>query len=318
MKLKDIYNFVVKEGMEVDPRGKKAVKEDLERIKQNFQQLKGREKEEFDQERLTNPYSDTRILYGGEEQPVKRVLIGIDIGVGEILLADRLNEKAKRIDLVISHHPAGKALADFYKVMHMQLDILAGVGVPVNVAEDLLEERIREVERKISPVNHTRAVDVAKILDVPFICVHTPADNHVASFLQGLIDNKKPKTIEKLMQLLKDIPEYGQATRHNAGPKIIKGAEERRPGKVFVDMTGGAEGSKDIFERLSQAGVGTLVSMHLSEEHFKKAEKEHINIIVAGHIASDNLGLNLLLDKLERKNRMEIISCSGFRRVKRK
>ncbi len=318
MKLKDIYNFVVKEGMEVDPRGKKAVKEDLERIKQSFQQLKGREKEEFDQERLTNPYSDTRILYGAEEQLVKKVLIGIDIGVGEILLADRLNQKANRIDLVISHHPAGKALADFYKVMHMQLDILAGVGVPVNVAEDLLEERIREVERKISPVNHTRAVDVAKILDIPFICVHTPADNHVASFLQGLIDNKKPKTIEKLMQLLKDIPEYGQATRHNAGPKIIKGAKERRPGKVFVDMTGGAEGSKNIFERLSQAGVGTLVSMHLSEEHFKKAEKEHINIIVAGHIASDNLGLNLLLDKLERKNRMEIISCSGFRRVKRK
>lgn len=317
MKLKDIYDFVVKEGMEVDPRGKKAVKEDLERIKQSFQQLRGEEKKEFDQERLTNPYSDTRILHGRGEQPVKRILIGIDIDVGEILLADRLNEKARRIDLVVSHHPAGKALADFYKVMYMQLDILAGVGVPVNVAEDLLEERIREVERKISPVNHTRVVDVAKILDIPFICVHTPADNHVASFLQGLMDNKKPKTIEKLIQILKDIPEYGQATRHNAGPKIIKGAKERRPGKVFVDMTGGTEGSKNIFERLSQAGVGTLVSMHLSEEHFKKAEKEHINIIVAGHIASDNLGLNLLLDKLEKKNRMEIISCSGFQRVKR-
>jgi len=189
--------------------------------------------------------------------------------------------------------------------------------VPVNVAEDLLEGRIKEVERRVSPINHTRAVDAAKILDIPFICVHTPADNHVASFLQRLMDNKKPKTIEKLIQILKDIPEYEQATRCNAGPKIVKGAKERRPGKVFVDMTGGTEGPKNIFERLSQAGVGTLVSMHLSEEHFKKAEEEHINIIVAGHIASDNLGLNLLLDKLEKKNRMEIISCSGFQRVQR-
>lgn len=318
MKLKDIYNFVVKEGIEVDPRGKKAAQKDLEQIKQSYEQLKAKEQKEFDRERLTNPYSDTRILYGEQERLVKRILIGIDIGVGEILLADRLNEKAKTIDLVISHHPAGKALADFYKVMHMQLDILAGVGVPISIVEDLLEERIREVERRVSSLNHTRAVDVAKVLNIPFMCVHTPADNHVASFLQKLMDSKKPETVGKVMEILKEIPEYEQAVRCNTGPKIIKGTKERRTGKVFVDMTGGTEVPKNIFERLSQAGVGTLVSMHLSEEHFKRAEREHINIIVAGHIASDNLGLNLLLDKLEKKSKMEIISCSGFQRVKRK
>ncbi len=318
MKLEDIYSFVIKEGMEVDPRGKKAVKDDLERVRRSYQQLKGRAKEEFDRGKLTNPYSDTRILYGDGEQAVKRILIGIDIDAGEILLADRLNQTGTAIDLVISHHPSGKALADFYRVMYMQCDILAQIGVPVSVAEDLLEERIREVERRVSPVNHARAVDAARILDIPFMCVHTPADNHVASFLQRLIDNKKRETVGEIMELLEDVSEYKQAARDNSGPKIIKGKKERRAGKVFVDMTGGTEGSKDIFEKLSQAGVGTLVSMHLSEEHFKKAEKEHINIIVAGHIASDNLGLNLLLDKLEKKTKVEIVSCSGFRRVKRK
>jgi hypothetical protein len=29
------------------------------------------------------------------------------------------------------------------------------------------------------------------------------------------------------------------------------------------------------------------------------------------------LGMNLLLDKLERKSDIEVIECSGFRRVKR-
>jgi len=40
--------------------------------------------------------------------------------------------------------------------------------------------------------------------------------------------------------------------------------------------------------------------MHLSEEHFKNAKDEQINIVIAGHIASDTLGLNLLLDELEK------------------
>jgi predicted ATPase len=39
--------------------------------------------------------------------------------------------------------------------------------------------------------------------------------------------------------------------------------------------------------------------MHLSEDHYKHAKGEHINVVIAGHIASDNLGLNLLLDEIE-------------------
>ena len=83
-------------------------------------------------------------------------------------------------------------------------------------------------------------------------------------------------------------------------------------------MTGGTEGSKDIFQKLSQAGIGTILAMHLSEEHFRKVRAEHINVIIAGHIASDSLGLNLLLDKLEKRQKFSIIECSGFKRVKRK
>ena len=82
-------------------------------------------------------------------------------------------------------------------------------------------------------------------------------------------------------------------------------------------MTGGTEGPKRIFPRLSQAGVGTIVAMHLSEEHFKHAKTELINVVIAGHIASDTLGLNLLLDKLMKKENMRIIPCSGFVRIRR-
>ena len=67
----------------------------------------------------------------------------------------------------------------------------------------------------------------------------------------------------------------------------------------------------------AQAGVGTIVAMHLSEEHFKCVKDEHINIVIAGHIASDTLGLNLLLDSVEKAGSLNIVPCSGFVRVKR-
>ncbi len=79
------------------------------------------------------------------------MLVGIDIEVGEVLLAETLKNRGESIDLIMSHHPEGKAYANLYSVMHMQSDILNKFGVPINIAEDLLEGRIKEVERRLMP-----------------------------------------------------------------------------------------------------------------------------------------------------------------------
>ncbi len=314
MKLSGLYDYFIEKGIGLDPRGKTAVEKVLSKKNEDYNALKDDEKKYFDLEALKNPYADTRILNGDEGLDVKRVLVGIDIEVGEIMLADRLREKGEAVDLVISHHPEGRAYANFYEVMHMQADILNKFGVPINVAEDILSDRIKEVQRKVMPLNHTRAVDAARLLNIPFMCVHTPADNAVTAYLQQLIDNKKPDTMKDVLEILKEIPEYQDAAKNNAGPNIMIGSKERRTGKIFVDMTGGTGGSKDAFEKLSQAGVGTIVAMHISEDHRKEAEKHHINVVIAGHIASDNLGMNLLLDGL---TAIDAAGCSGFRRIKR-
>jgi putative NIF3 family GTP cyclohydrolase 1 type 2 len=304
-------------GIEKDPRGKETVMKSLKKRKKDYDGMKESEKEFFDADSLINPYYDTRILNGTGDEEVKRALVGIDMEMAEILLADRLSSKGKKVDLVIAHHPEGKAFANFYEVMYMQADIFNKFGVPINVAEDLLEVRIKEVERRLSPANHMRAVDTAKLLNIPFLCVHTPADNMVAVHLQETFDSKKPETLGDILDMLKEMPEYKEAMKNNAAPRILLGSKERRAGKVFVDMTGGTGGPKDIFESLVNSGVNTLVVMHLNEEHRKEAEKNHMNVVNAGHISSDNLGMNLLLDEIEQKDSLEFIACSGFRRFKR-
>lgn len=317
MKLIDIYRFVVKKGIEKDPRSKKQIIRQLSDARKEFRRLKGIDAKCYDKERFINPYADTRILYGDPEKDIKTIMLGIDMEGPELIAAERLNEKGKDIDLVMAHHPEGMAYAFFYDVMHLQEAALAKCGIPLEVGKELLKERIGEVERAVTPANHSRSVDIAALFDIPFMCVHTPADNYVNSYLQKIFDTRKAKTLADVINILKNIPEYTDAMKKNAPPRILIGDPKKKTGKVFVDMTGGTEGPKRIFPRLSQAGVGTIVAMHLGEEHFKNAKTEMINIVIAGHIASDTLGLNLLLDELEKKEKMRIVPSSGFVRIRR-
>lgn len=317
MTIQEIYELAIKLGIENDFRDKAEIEHVLSRRKERFEKLGKREKDFYDPENLTNPYSDSRILWPEEKKAqstqVKRVLVGIDIGPEEILVARELG----RIDLVISHHPSGKALAGLDEVMHLQADVLAQYGVPIAIAQSVLRPRIEEVTRGLSPSNHNRTVDVARLLNVPYMCNHTPSDNMVAQYLKNEVTKKNPKYVSDLMDVLMDIPEYQEATKIKAGPKLFSGSLDHHCGKIaFTELTGGTEGSPEMYERLAQAGVSTVVGMHLAEKHTQGAKKAHINAIVAGHMSSDSIGMNLFCDQLEKKD-IKIIAIGGFIRVSR-
>jgi len=316
MKFREIYELAVQKGITADLRGEAEIARMLERQRQEYEEMKDSEQDEFDQERLRNPFSDTRMLFGDENLEIESILCGIDMEVGEVLLADRLRDKGQKIDLILAHHPEGKALAALYQVMHLQADLLAQLGVPINVAEGILSGRIAEVGRSLMPLNHNRAVDVARLLDIPLMCVHTPADNLVTNFLTRLFEEKQPQTVGEAVKIIKELPEYAAAVKLNSGPTIVVGNEKRRAGKIFVDMTGGTGGAKEAYEKMSIAGVGAVVGMHISEDHRKEAEKYNINVVIAGHMASDSLGMNLLLDELEQR-KVAILPTSGLIRVNR-
>jgi len=221
------------------------------------------------------------------------------------------------IDLVISHHPQGIAYAGLDDVMHLQADILSQYGVPIHFAENLLRARVLEVSRSLHPVNHERPIDAAKLLDVAFMCTHTPTDNLVASFIRKKLKSARIEYVGELIKLLREVPEYTQAIKNGAGPRLFAGSEENRLGKIAVTgFTGGAEGSPKLYAKLSTAGISTVVEMHASEKHRKAAEKAQLNVVIAGHMSSDSIGMNLFLDELLRKG-VKVVSTSGLIRIDR-
>jgi putative NIF3 family GTP cyclohydrolase 1 type 2 len=318
MRLERFYKRAVEVGIANDLRDEEEIRRILDDEQEKFKDLKEDDKRFYDPDRLFNPFADSRVLFGDLNGSVKKVMIGIDIEVGEILLAHLLNkEKDAHVDLILSHHPMGLAAAQLYDVMKLQAKLLAKYGVTISVAEQLMEKRIGEIERRLMPVNHAREVDVARILGIPLMCLHTPADNCVTNCLTKLFEKEKPAKLKDLLKLLKAIPEYERAAKLQVPAKIVSGAESNSCGKIYVDMTGGTEGSKDIFDKIAAGGVSTLVGMHFTEEHLASAKKANLNVIVAGHISSDVLGLNLLLDEIEKEEKLEFVSVGGFERIRR-
>jgi putative NIF3 family GTP cyclohydrolase 1 type 2 len=312
MTIQEIYNLAIELGIKNDFRTKKEIEAYLGRKKEEYDKLSKEDQKYFDKERLTNPYADSRIHNDNGTKKIEKVLAGIDISVGGLILARELG-----VDLVINHHPIGLALSGLDAVMDLQVEVMEKIGVPVNIAEKMIHKRISEVTRGINPINHYVTVDAARLLKVNLINVHTPADNLVAQFITKLIEKEQPRYVGEVLEILERVPEYQEAKKQGAGPILFSGDKKNRAGKIVAsEITGGTEGSKEIYGAMANAGVGTIIGMHQSEEHRKAAEDAHINVVIAGHISSDSIGMNLFLDELEKKG-VEVIPFAGLIRYSR-
>lgn len=314
--IQEIYKLALKMGMDADPRGRAKVERVLERRKKDYKSLTEKKKKYFDPETLENPYSDTRILFGDPKKQVKKLMAGIDADGTEVLLVDRLNQKGAGIDLLIGHHPTSHALASLHEVMDIQVDTFAQSGVSENVAYALLEDTMGFIKRRIGPRNNAQTLDAARFLEIPLMTLHTVWDNIGDAFMRNFLKGKEFETVSDIVDAIREIPEFDAAMLDKSGPSIVSGSEKARTGKIVVSFTGGTNPSKELYMELANAGVGTLIEMHIPEESVQELRKAHINAIDVGHMAADSIGANLFLDELEKRG-VEVIPASGLIRVSR-
>lgn len=318
--IQQIYDLMIAVGRKNDPRSQREIDDYLKDQRKAYAKMDKKKKVYFDKERLSNPYLDSRLLYGNPGRKIKTLMACIDADKQEVFLANELRKMGKPVDMVFVHHPEGRALIDLTRVMDIQDVVNEFLGVSPNIAEKIMSKRVAKLDRSLHPINHYQNVRVAELLDIPFMCCHTAADNSVHDFISKLVNKnqKKWKTVGNFMDALLEIPEFQEGERLGMGPVIFTGSHKSKLGKIGVTgMTGGTSGDEDIYEYLSRSGVGTVVVMHMSEAHREKAEKFHLNVVVTGHMPSDSIGMNLVLDHIEAKG-VKIIPAGGFIRVKRK
>ena len=319
MKLKKLFDLAVDAAIEADPRPRAVIKRALKRVEARHKRLEGKEKEHVDHEQKWNPYLDSRILYGDGSEEVKHLMVGIDIEGPELMLAHEMKKMGKKVDAAMMHHPEGRALADLEKVMPVQIDVLADCGVPVNRAEGVLQPRMDRIWRSIHADNLFRAESFSEILNIPLFGLHTVTDNLAWRYMEKHISSKKFDSVGEIMEALLDIPEYREYAKRGNPPILVNGRKEYRPGKIYAnEFTGGTNGPEELMKVQAEAGVGTVLSMHVTEKTLKVAKEHNVNIIQCSHIASDSIGINLIIDMWQKAGaKLHIIPVSGFVRVDR-
>jgi len=252
------------------------------------------------------PY-DTNIIVKGKN--IRKVLIGIDMETPELLLAQQLG-----YDCVVSHHPKAEAsVVDFAKVMDVQIHRMVKAGVPINKAQKALRKKQLSVDLSQHASNYDRVGSAAKLMNLPYLNIHIPADFITEKIVQTRLNkafDDKPET--KLKEIIEELNSWEYYKGKIAQPVIRVGSGDDYAGKIEVLMAGGTSGGVDVYKSYFEAGVGTIIAMHVPEDVKKAVQEQNIgNIIIAPHMPSDSIGL-LEIVKAWRKKGVEVTCMSGI------
>jgi len=243
--------------------------------------------------------ADSQIFVRGDD--IKRILFGVDVDAAGLLLAKQLN-----FDAVIAHHPPGNE-AQVYgmpEVMLRHIGQMKSVGISEKNAKKALEVIRGKASRYRNVINYERVTSVAKLLEIPFLNIHTPVDAITKKYFDDYIDSfLSSNKSAKVSDLIKSLNEIDEISKGLTKPALRIGDEESPVGKFFVAISAGTSGGAAIAKAYFKAGINTLLYMHLGEGDYKKLKKEKIkgNLIVTGHMPSDSIGINIYLNELEKR-----------------
>lgn len=243
--------------------------------------------------------ADSQIFVRGDD--IKRILFGVDVDAAGLLLAKQLN-----FDAVIAHHPPGNE-AQVYgmpEVMLRHIGQMKSVGISEKNAKKALEVIRGKASRYRNVINYERVTSVAKLLEIPFLNVHTPVDAITKKYFDDYIDSfLSLNKSAKVSDLIKSLNEIDEILKGLTKPALRIGDEGSPVGKFFVAISAGTSGGAAIAKAYFKAGINTLLYMHLGEGDYKKLKKEKIkgNLIVTGHMPSDSIGINIYLNELEKR-----------------
>ncbi len=267
-----------------------------------------------------NPYADTGVVYAANlDLPVRRIAAGIDVGQAEILSIHEWQEDMKKpVDCFVSHHPRGKILGSFPHILKTQIGNLEALGVSMKGMEHSYDKQFKEDQEEMRDMNIYRTKNTIELLGLNYISLHTPLDNMGARFVESWIAKSRAKTLEECEHALMEIPEYRMFFEESGIKPVSHVGKGSSPlGRcILSEFTGGEDGPIEIYQRMKKSGVSTIIVMHIDEKALRAARKVHLNVISAGHITSDAIGLNLFCDVLEKKG-IEVVPIGGFIRHRR-
>jgi hypothetical protein len=237
---------------------------------------------------------------------IRRVMIGIDIGPPELLLAKQLG-----IDCVIAHHPAGY-VPDRFGVYQRHVLQMTSFGIPVEEAERIVEPRRAQLAATTSTDNYDRTPSVARLLGMPFLNIHNPWDEMGRRRMQETVDahiQRHPDaTVGSVVTALGAMAEFQIAETQI---EVRAGSAEAPAGRTVVSHGAYTNGGYAVASAYLRHGADTVICIHFPVDDAARIRTERLgNLVVAGHIVSDSAGITPYVQELRRRG-LEVTCMSG-------
>lgn len=240
-----------------------------------------------------------------ESDDVESALVGIDLESPEIQLADR-----EGYDLVLAHHPTGdEARLEFTDVLEKQVEFMTDHGVPEDVARDAASGIVDRMDHGAHSMNYRHDPSVAELLDQPYMNIHLAPDEVGRRKMAEVADEfDADDEVGAFIDALGDLPEFEDVM---TDIQLRVGDEANELGEVAVHHAAGTNGGEDVASAYFDHGVDTVLYIHVGAgdtEALTEAYGDEKNLVVTGHIASDAIGLNVLIDELEARG----VDCTAI------
>lgn len=224
---------------------------------------------------------------------IRKVLIAIDVGTGELMLAKQLG-----CDAVIAHHPIGAASVNFYRVFDRHIEYMVEHGVPKKLAKQAVDKLKERAETRNHSNIYSDVVGAARALSMPLVNIHQPCDEYMRQVIFTAIRSGKTAYVSDIVKSISKIPEFYHA---ETKVRVRFGSEKSKAGHWALVVAAGTNGGYPIAKAYFDHGISTVIYLHVDYGDLIKMREEKPlgNLVVMGHLAGDSIGLNGLSQKLQ-------------------
>jgi hypothetical protein len=261
----------------------------------------------LEEARMERMPEDSEVYVEGEG--LRRAVFSVDLDAGELAIA-----KQSGFDVAIAHHPCGGSTwAGFPVVLERHGPLMTGAGVPAAQAQAAIRALQDEHGPRTHLLNWDRLPSVARMLNLPFMNIHAPADEIGRRVMHETIAGAvgPDARVEAAVRALEGLPEFA-TTRH---PIVLRMGDLDAPLGKWVFVHGaGTNGGYPVASALFRNGVDTVFYIHVDPGHLKRIKEEFDahgkTLVVTGHISSDSVGINVVVRRL-RAQGLEVHTMGG-------
>ncbi len=247
--------------------------------------------------------ADSGIYVNGTD--IERILLGIDMGSAEILLAQEMG-----YDCVVAHHPQ-PAIVTFPDIIDKHVNQMVAAGVPEEEAWRAVASLKERLQFSYHAGNYDHAPSVARLVGMPYMSIHNPLDELGRRRMAQAVEEHasgSEATLQDVVDALMTIPDFKDSPTR---PEIRIGDPGAPAGKVMVSHAAGTNGGYEVARAYFAHGVDTVIYIHIAHPAYLKLKQEALgNLIVSGHITSDRAGITPFVEALREKG-VEVTTISG-------